>query len=312
MKIVFLSRFQNKVNRGAENFVMELALRLSKKYQVDILSDADADSISKIVRGNYDIVVPINGRLQSLKVSLARLKGKYKILITGHSGEGWDDIWNILLKPDVFVALTNRQKDWAEKWAWGNKVIKIPNGIDLDKFSPNGPKIETDLKGPIILSVGALVRYKYHDRVIKAVSSLKNGSVLIVGEGEEREELEKLGVHLLSKRFKIIKLKYKDMPSLYRSVDLFTLPSWSKEAFGIVYLEAMASGLGIVAPDDLSRREIIGDAGIFVDVSNPSEYAQAIEKALQIDWSQKARMQAEKFSWNKIAKQYEEAFERIL
>lgn len=313
MKIVFLSRFQNEINRGAENFVNELAQRLSKKYQVEILVGKDADSIAKVVEGKYDIAIPINGRLQSLKASLWRLAGRYKVVITGHSGMGIDDIWNITVaRPNIFVALTDHMAKWAKKWAWGTKVVKIPNGVDLDKFSPNGLKKEIDLPRPVILSVGALVMSKYHDRVIKAVSSLANGSVLIAGEGEEKGGLEKLGVSLLSKRFKIIKLKYKDMPNLYRSVDLFTLPSWSREAFGIVYLEAMATGLGIVAPDDLPRREIIGDAGIFVDVSNPLEYAQAIEKALQIDWSQKARMQAEKFSWDKITKQYEEVFERLL
>ena len=39
MKIVFLSRYQNKVNRGAENFVSEISNRLSEKHEVDILSD---------------------------------------------------------------------------------------------------------------------------------------------------------------------------------------------------------------------------------------------------------------------------------
>lgn len=313
MKIVFLSRFQNILNRGAENFVNELGRRLSKKYQVEILVGKHADSMVKVMGRKYDIVIPINGRLQSLKASLGRFARGYKLLITGHSGIGLDDIWNITVaRPDVFVALTDHQKDWAEKWAWGTRVVKIPNGVDLDKFSPNGPKIKIVLPRPIILSVGALVWYKYHQKAISAISKLNQGALLIVGEGSEKDELNNLGRKLLGQRFKIASFKYEDMPKVYRSADLFTLPSWSREAFGIVYLEAMASGLGIVAPNDLSRREIIGDAGIFVDTSNPLEYTQAIEKALQIDWSQKARMQAEKFSWDKIVKQYEEVFERIL
>ncbi len=66
----------------------------------------------------------------------------------------------------------------------------------------------------------------------------------------------------------------------------------------------MASGLGVVAPDDETRREIVGEGGIFVDVSNPLEYADALKMALKVDWSQKARAQAEKFSWDVIAESY--------
>lgn len=312
MKVLFLSRYQNAVNRGAETFVFELSKRLSKNFQVDILTDKDADDIYKIVKGNYDVVIPMNGRMQSLKTSLARIIGEYKLLITGQSGIGRDDIWNILLKPDVFVALTEYQKQWAKKWAWGSKLVKIPNGIDLEKFSPKGNKVELDLERPIILSVGALFWYKYHDRVIEAIAKMPRGSLLIVGDGPEKNKLESLGQRLLNKRFKIIKVNYKDIPAVYRSCDLFTLPSWDREAFGIVYLEAMASGLGVVAPDDSIRHEIIGDAGLFVEVTNPQKYALAIENALKTDWKIKARIQVAKFSWDKVAKQYEDLLENML
>ena len=78
------------------------------------------------------------------------------------------------------------------------------------------------------------------------------------------------------------------------------------EAFGIVYVEAMASGLPVVATDDENRREIIGDAGLFVDPENIEEYAQTLGKALKTDFGEKPRQQAKKFSWDKIASQYEQ------
>ncbi len=306
MKIVFLSRWQNKISRGAENFVLELAKRLSKHHDVDILSGNDADNILKVIKGNYDVVIPINGRLQSSKASLGRMPGRYKLLITGHSGIGRDDIWNIAVcKPDIFVALTDHMAKWARDWAWGSKVIKIPNGIDLVKFSPDGEKVKLDLPRPVILSVGALTWYKYHDRVIRAVREMGYGSVLIVGGGGEKERLENLGKQLLENRFKIANFDYQDMPKVYRSVDLFTLPSWDREAFGIVYFEAMASGLGVVAPDDQSRREIVGEGGLLTDVGNTTKYTETIKKALSINWVKLARVQAEKFSWEKVATQYE-------
>lgn len=305
MKIAFLSRYQNTINRGAETFVKELTLRLNKSHDIDILIE-DADSLKRILAGHYDIVIPINGGVQSLKASAGRIFGRYKLVITGQAGIGRGEIFNIAaVKPDVYVALTNGMAKWAKKFAWGSKVVKIPNGVDINKFSPNGEKINFDLPKPVILSVGALVWYKHHEKVIKAVGKLGYGSVVLVGEGEKRGGLEKLGKEVLGKRFKIENFKHEDMPKVYRSADLFTLPSWNREAFGIVYIEALASGLGVVAPDDESRREVVGNAGILTDVDDSEKYADALKKALDTDWSQKAVEQARQFSWDKVAKQYE-------
>lgn len=312
MKIVFLSRYQNSTNRGAEVFVKELSLRLSKKHNVEILSGKDADSFSKIISGNYDVVFSINGGMQSLKASLGKVIKGYKLIISGQAGIGRGEIWNIfIVKPDIYVALTDFMASWAKKWAWGTKIVKIPNGVDLSKFKPEGEKIDFNLKRPIVLSVGALVWYKHHEKAIKALSHLKEGSLLIVGEGGERKKLEKLGKNLLGENFKIISSEYEDMPKIYRSCDLFTLPSWEREAFGIAYLEAMASGLGVVAPNDKPRQEIIKNAGILVDVDNESEYSKAIDESLKKDWRKIARAQAEKYSWDDICKQYEKLFEII-
>ncbi len=312
MRIAFLSRYQNSIDRGAETFVRELSLRLEEKHSVKILSGKDADSLLKIILGKYDMVISINGRFQALKASLGRFFSPYKLIIPGQSGIGWDVIWNTaIVQPNIFVALTDYMANWAKKWAWGSKIVKIPNGIDCNKFSPKGEKMDIDLPRPIVLSVGALAWYKHHERVIDAVSKIGKGSVLVVGEGPLKEELKRKGKEELGKRFMITNFRYEDMPKVYRLVDLFTLPSWSREAFGIAYLEAMASNLPVVAPDDQPRHEIIGDAGIFVNVSNSLEYTQAIRKALATDWDNKPREQAEKFSWEKVAMQYEQLFKSL-
>lgn len=99
------------------------------------------------------------------------------------------------------------------------------------------------------------------------------------------------------------------MPSIYRSADVFTLCSDSSEAFGIVYLEALASGLPCVVTDDASRHEILGKAGIYVKNSSDSkEYASKINEAIVQQSTEKYLKQAGKFSWEKIAKEYENIF----
>ena len=123
-----------------------------------------------------------------------------------------------------------------KKWAWGSKIVKIPNGVDVHTFKPLGKKYNHQLKAPVLLSVGALAWYKHHNLTIEAVSRLKDVSLLIVGKGEEEKQLKdqanKLG---LAGRFKIISAPFSELDSIYRSADLFALPSWDREAFGIVY-----------------------------------------------------------------------------
>lgn len=313
MRIAFLSRYQNLINRGAETYVLELSKRLDKKFSVDILAGGDSDSLNLVLRGKYDWVISVNGGMQAFKASLGRFFSRYKLLISGQAGIGRVNIWNTLVvQPDIFVALTDYMAKWVKKWAWNSKLIKIPNGVDLTKFTPFGERVNFDLERPWILSVGALVWYKHHDRTIEAVSRLQKGSLIIVGSGEEKEKLKRLGEEKLKGRFKIVTADYDQLPKIYRSVDIFTLPSWKREAFGIVYLEAMASGLGIVAPNDLARSEIIADGGILTDVSDSEKYAQAIDQALNLDWKDKAINQAKKFSWDRVAKEYEEVFKRSL
>lgn len=313
-KIVFLCEFYGSVHRGVETYVSELSKRLSKNYHVEIISGKPSNSFKKIINGNFDIVIPTNGRLQALFASLGRFKRGYKTIISGQSGIGRDDVWNIFFTfPDIYVALTDYELNWAKKWAWKTRLVKIPNGVDLKKFSQKGKKIKFDVLRPVILSVGALTWYKHHELAIKAVAKLKSGSLIIVGKGAREDELDKLGNSLLGNgRFKIIKSTYADIPKIYRSADVFTLPSWNREAFGIVYLEAMASGLPVVAPDDPPRKEIIGDGGILVDVTDESRYANALFDAINKKWENLPRKQSEKFSWDNIADQYNKLIKSLI
>ncbi|EKD90474.1 MAG: glycosyl transferase, group 1 [uncultured bacterium] len=311
-RIVFLSRYVGVVDRGVETYVLELSKRLKHDFDVEIFSNETSDDIRKVIKGKFDVVIPTNGRVQSLKVLFGKLFSKYKVIIPGQAGVGRDDLWNILITvPDVYVALTDYEKDWAKKWAWKTIVVKIPNGVDLRRFKP-GEKIDFGLEKPVVLSVGALDWYKYHELAIKAVSRMRKGSLLIVGRGQLKKQLEDLGKRMLGNRFKIAEFDFNDMSKVYKSGDVFTLPSWIRESFGIVYVEAMACGLAVVAPDDLPRREIIGKAGILTDVFDEEKYAKALEDALNRDWGQIPVKQAEKFSWDLIALEYKKLINSLL
>lgn len=260
---------------------------------------------------NTQVLVCTNGQWQSLLCRLWTWKNKKKMVILGQSGPGLDDRLNLLCFPDIFISMTDFQTNWAKRANPFVKVVKIPNGTDLTKFKHSVRDLNVDLPRPIILSVAALVFYKRLVLTIRAVAELNKGSLLLVGKGAEEAKLKRLGEELLPGRFKIMSFVHKDMPRVYTTADLFTYPVVSWESFGIVMLEAMATGLPVVANDDPIRREIVGDAGLFVNPENTEEYANALEEALKTKWGNKPAKQAEKFSWDRIAKKYEDLLEEI-
>ena len=170
--------------------------------------------------------------------------------------------------------------------------------------------MKVNLKKPIVLLVAALYDWKRVDLAVKAVSET-DASLLLVGDGPEKKRLERLIRKVMLGRAKIMTFPYEEVHKVYKSADIFTFPTDPSESFGIVLLEAMAAGLPVVATDDPIRREIVGEAGIFVDPTDTDAYAKAIKKALKTDWGNKPIDQAKKFDWEKIAKKYEDLFLEI-
>ena len=142
------------------------------------------------------------------------------MIVSGQSGIGLDDRLNLYAFPDYFIGLSNYAVNWARKINPFVRVVKIPNGVSLKDFKQQGDTLLFDLPEPIVLCVSALVNWKRLDLVIKAVSKLKKGSLLLVGKGDQVKNLQKLGDKLLAHRFKIMNFAHRDMPKVYRSADL--------------------------------------------------------------------------------------------
>ena len=265
--------------------------------------------IPLLLSERFNIVIPVNGGWQTVLCKLLAWLRYSKLVIIGRAGKGRDDRWNLLWRPDLFIALTNYAYAWVKKIAPKIKCELIPNGVDLNLFRPQREKAEVALKRPIILCVGALMPNKQIDLTIKATAKLKDVSLLILGKGILKNDLLELGNKLLEKdRFLILSVPYKEIPKYYRIAHVFTLVSKTGEAFGNVYLEALASNLPIVATDDTTRREIVGGAGIFVDPNNIDQYADALNTMLNKNIGNMPIDQSSKFYWEKIASKYEKTF----
>lgn len=265
----------------------------------------------KMVKEKFDIIIPVNGGWLPAVMRIATWIYGGRMIISGQSGIGWDDRNNLWCFPNVFISLSTFAKKWARRVNPLVRVEYISNGVDTKKFFPGEDSFETKLKSPIVVTVGALIKSKRIDLAIKAVGRLKNVSLLVAGDGELRDETVKLGENTLGPRFQLIKVPYNEMPKVYRCADIFSLVSESHYSFENVLVEAMATGLPVVANNDPIRREIVGDAGILVDPTNTEAYSKALTEALNKNWGDKPRKQAEKFDWDKIAQAYERLFKSL-
>ncbi|MFH0942910.1 MAG: glycosyltransferase family 4 protein [Candidatus Beckwithbacteria bacterium] len=320
MKIAILSFTSGKINRGAETVVKELAKRLKIKHEVKVYSSKslgiddlqkfNIQALKEADKFGAEVIMPVNGGRQSLLTRLyCWLKGK-KMVITGMAGLGWCDGWNLLMRPDVFVASTKRNYNWAKRfYGKGVRIEVIPHGVDLTKFKMEGKKRKFAVKSPVILCVTGPNEYKRVEATIKAVSRLDKGSLVLVGGNDSWEQL---GKKLLKDRFQRIQATHEELPEIYRGADVFTMVSGESEEFGIVYLEALACGLPIVATDDELRREILGVYGIYVKDVFGQEYTEKIQQALnKVTNLVYPDKWLERFSWDRIANQFEEILSQL-
>jgi glycosyltransferase involved in cell wall biosynthesis len=321
MKIVFLSYYSGINFRGVETWVHDLANHLQTSghsvsvyqggpqlpgsaYNVFPLTSPDS---FPVLSWDTDVLIPTNGRLQSLLSRIWSWFHKAQLVIVGHAGLGADDKFNLLCFPDCFVGLTDFQCNWARRINPFIKVVKISHGINLQKFSPDIKPLKLDLPHPVVLYTAALEPIKRHELIIQAIAKT-NFSLLLVGQGSQQDHLSRLGGKLLGSRFQIRQFQPSQMPFVYRACDIFAYPTSPWESFGISLLEAMASGLPVIATDDPIRREIVGQAGLFVNPEDVFQFTAILKKAMKTDWSDKPRRQAEKFSGDQTAETYAKLF----
>ena len=174
-----------------------------------------------------------------------------------------------------------------------SKLVQIAPGIDVDHFVPtDSSNLRAELgltDKSVIISVGRLVHRKGQDKLISALPEIKtsvpNVHLVLVGVGPHQDYLEKLALKLnVSDCVTFIgRINYAELPKYICLGDIFAMPSRSRffglevEGLGIVYLEASACGLPVVggksggAPDAV----LVGETGVVVDGTNPSEIADA-------------------------------------
>jgi len=200
----------------------------------------------------------------------------------------------------------------------------VPNGIDTEFFCPLERAAER-LPGPArILFVGRFDPRNGLGTLLDAAAILKvrgyDFEVQVVGDGPTRALYEhhakRAGVW---DRVRWLGLLNEERPELYRQATVLAAPC-TLASFGVILLEAFASGTPVVCADNIGFRQVIRDGapGEFVPGNDPEALANGLatvldDPGLREDWGRRGRAVAEqRYAWPIIARQIEEIYIEVL
>ncbi len=179
------------------------------------------------------------------------------------------------------------------------QLIQLAPGIAINHFAPGAPSeiLQKDLRlegRDVLLCVGRLVHRKGQDKLLAALPRIllqhPDALLLFVGTGPRQKKMEQLvSRYNLQDHVRFVgRVGYADLPEYFRLADLFVMPSRSRffglevEGLGIVYLEASATGIAVLAGEsggapDAVRKGVTGET---VDGRNIEAISTAINDLL--------------------------------
>ncbi len=253
----------------------------------------------KLANRHDDIVhLHVPNPLGALAYLMSGHKGK--LVITHHADTLGRPILRKVVDPFVrramrrasaIIVTSERYLESSDELAdFRAKCRVIPLGINLEPFLSTDSETVKDIRAKyaprIILSVGRLIAYKGLDYLLRAMKDVE-ATLLVIGTGRLREQLtrmtEELGiggkVHFLG--------RVEDVAPYYKAAQIFVLPSITRaEAFGLVQIEAMASGIPVVntgLDSGVPEVPIDGMTGMTVPPKDASALARAINFLLEND-----------------------------
>lgn len=262
-----------------------------------------------VVHKCENVIFGSSAPLGLLAKSLRRVGAKHIVALT-HGHEVW---W---ARMPLFSALLRRIGAQADQMTYlgeftrgavanalfredHSKLVHLPPGVDLTRFIPAAKSLELQKKwgvegAPVIVSIGRLVPRKGSDQLIKAMPEVLKQfpkcKLLLVGTGNYKKRLEKL-VHNLKVQDSVIftgRVAHELLPAYYRLGDIFAAPCRSRygglevEGLGIVYLEASACGVPVIAGKSGGAPDAVldGKTGILVNGRDHLEISGALIKLL--------------------------------
>jgi phosphatidylinositol alpha-mannosyltransferase len=237
------------------------------------------------------------------------------------------------MRPYVATALGNMDRKIAVSLACVKSLEQyfpdehfdiVPNGIDTDYFSPLDSPSDRDPGPPRILFVGRFDPRNGLGTLLDAARILQDQGldfrIQIIGDGPTRPLYERHARRVgVWDRLEWLGLLNQERPEYYRQATVLAAPC-TLASFGVVLLEAFASGIPVVCADNIGFRQVIRDGapGEFVGGDDPAALAAGLTKVLtderlRIDWGTRGREVAEtRYAWPTVARKIEDIYYEVL
>jgi len=228
-------------------------------------------------------------------------------------------------KLDGKIAVSKTAMQFINKYFPGDYTI-IPNGVDLEHFSPHASPIDKFSDGKInIVFVGRLEKRKGLNHLLNVYSQVKqqapNCRLIVVGPstrwGSKCEE--QVRQNRLADVIFTGPVSYDELPRYYKTADIFCSPATGRESFGIVLLEAMAVGKPIVASNIEGYAGVVshGSEGLLVPPRDEQALAQALLSLIsdgrtRQEMGDRGRAKASEYGWQHIAQRVVDYYIRVL
>ena len=221
----------------------------------------------------------------------------------------------------IIVVSENTRKDLVKDFKIDpKKTRKVLHGIDHETFKPikniarEKNSLITTASADVPLK-GLIYLIRAYDTLLKEFPDLNLTVIGRLREGPTSEELEKRGI---KEKVKFVTdLSGEEITELYARSTIAVCPS-VYEGFGFPAGEAMSCGIPLVATNGGSLPEVVGDAGIIVQHSNPGSLVNALKDLLnspekQKELSHKGRERVlERFTWKRAAKELVEVYKEAI
>lgn len=276
-------------NRGVLSVTRHLGgWRYGLGSPYDIEQSSFAVSLWRAIRRDFDILHAQDPAIARwLHLAHRRGLSRPRVVYANGTGEGPA----VMRRFDHVQLLTQAgYDDWRPQAPAGQQVFLVPNFVDTAVFTPGDRAAARDAfglppQGRVLLCCAAIRRF--HKRIDELVAAfagagLPADTTLVIAGGREddtdaivAEAIARLGDRV---RF-LPDLPRERMGDLYRAADAFALASLF-EMFGIVLIEAMATGLPVLCHDTATFRSVVGPAGLYRDLSTPQGLAAGIAAIL--------------------------------
>lgn len=344
-EVVIIAPFYPNYNDTKEDNVIRLSsIPIHKKLNIRLATHLPDKTLRNLYKDSFDIIhAHGGGTISLLGLEIARIK-KIPIVFTYHTL--WNKYTHYFLKGAVrpkvvermsrivcnrctaIIAPSKRIKNELISYGVKKPIFVLPSGVDLERFKGKNigflrKKLKLKNECRILLSIGRLGIEKSIDYLIKAFGLVakenKNTVLVIVGEGTEKQNLQNLTIQLgLKDRVYFTgNIDFEDMPLVYKDAYLLLFASRT-ETQGMVILEALASGLPVVAINDAVYDGIIKDKknGILVS-NNIDQFTKACllllnSPSYRNELSKNARKTIQKFPVSKTAEALEKLYEKLI